>query len=254
MIDYLVNILPNFNEHSLSQTEAILQLQKSEESGVKTLIAAPTFKLNKDKVLPTEIKDRVEALNKLAHDEGLTINVVPGQSVHLDDDLPRAFSEGELQTLNDTQYMLLVLDGETIHPRISDILYNLQLAGVKPIIAHPERHKEIIEQPEILYRLVKGGALAQLNASSFTGRVSGYTKKFSEQLIENRLVHFLMSSSLNTKSRSSDFLKAFHILERNGDGSDAQFFKQNANRLMKDYNIYVEPPLRVKKKRYMGLF
>ncbi|MDQ0206838.1 tyrosine-protein phosphatase [Alkalicoccobacillus murimartini] len=254
MIDYLVNILPDFNEQSPSTTEAVKLLQKSEESGVRTLIAAPDYRLSQDTVLPTEIKDRVEELNAVAKEHSLTIQVVSGQRVHLDDDLAKAYERGDILTLNDSQYMLIALGGETLHPRISDILYNLQLVGVRPILAHPERHKEIIEQPEMLYKLVKAGALAQLNASSFTGRVSGYTRKFSEQLIENRLVHFLMSSSLNSKSRSSDFLKAFHTLERQNDGSNAQFFEQNADRLIKDYNIYVDPPIRVKKKRYMGLF
>lgn len=254
MIDYLVNILPDFNEQSPSRTEVLKLLQKSEESGVKTLIAAPEFRLNKDSVLPTEIVDRVNELNETAREQNLAIQVVPGQSIHLDDDLPRAYNDGEILTLNDSQYMLVVLGGETLHPRASDILYNLQLAGARPILAHPERHKEIIEQPELLYKLIKGGALAQLNASSFTGRVSGYTRKFSEQLIENRLVHFIMSSALNSKSRSSDFTKAFDTLHRHGDGSSAVYFEQNADRLIKDYNIYAEPPVRVKKKRYMGLF
>lgn len=254
MIDYLVNILPDLTEQSPSETEAIKLLQKSEESGVKTLIAAPICRLHQDTILPTDIRERVSHLNDLAKDEKLAIRVVPGQSIQLDDDLSSAYERGDLLTLNDTQYMLITLGGERLHPRISEILYNLQLKGVKPILAHPERHKEIIEQPDLLYKLIKGGALAQLNASSFTGRVSGYTRKFSEQLIENRLVHFLMSSSLQSKTRSSDFTKAFDTLFRQGDGSNATYFEHNAERLINDYSIYAEEPLRVKKKKYMGLF
>ncbi|MFK3936072.1 tyrosine-protein phosphatase [Alkalihalobacillus sp. NPDC078783] len=254
MIDYLVNILPDLNEHSPSQTEAIKLLQKSEESGVKTLIAAPTFRLHQDTITPSEIRERTIQLNHVAKEQKLAIRVVSGQSIQLDDDLSIAYEEGSILTLNDTQYMLITLGGERLHPRISDILYNLQLKGVKPILAHPERHKEIIEQPDLLYKLVKGGALAQMNASSFTGRVSGYTRKFSEQLIANRLVHFLMSSSLQSKTRSSDFTKAFDTLYRQGDGSNMTYFEQNAERLINDYSIYAEEPLRVKKKKYMGLF
>ncbi|WYP25892.1 CpsB/CapC family capsule biosynthesis tyrosine phosphatase [Alkalihalobacillus sp. FSL W8-0930] len=254
MIDYLVNILPDLTEQSPSETEAVKLLQKSEESGVKTLIAAPILRLHQDTISPADIRERISLLNNVAKEQDLAIRVVPGQSIQLDDDLSSAYTEGRLLTLNDTQYMLITLGGERLHPRISDILYNLQLQGVKPILAHPERHKEIIEQPDLLYKLVKAGALAQLNASSFTGRVSGYTRKFSEQLIANRLVHFLMSSSIQSKTRSSDFTKAFDTLYRQGDGSGATYFEQNAQRLINDYSIYAEEPLRVKKKKYMGLF
>lgn len=116
MIDYLVNILPDLTEQSPSETEAVKLLQKSEESGVKTLIAAPILRLHQDTISPADIRERISLLNNVAKEQDLAIRVVSGQSIQLDDDLSSAYTEGRLLTLNDTQYMLITLGGERLHP------------------------------------------------------------------------------------------------------------------------------------------
>ena len=191
MIDYLVNILPDLTEQSPSETEAIKLLQKSEESGVKTLIAAPIFRLHQDTILPTDIRERVSHLNDVAKDEKLAIRVVPGQSIQLDDDLSSAYERGDLLTLNDTQYMLITLGGERLHPRISEILYNLQLKGVKPILAHPERYQYFAANKRFYEELRTTGSYFQVNLLSLTGYYGKISQELAQYLVKSQFVDLL---------------------------------------------------------------
>ncbi|WP_307845655.1 CpsB/CapC family capsule biosynthesis tyrosine phosphatase [Bacillus cereus] len=77
-----------------------------------------------------------------------------------------------------------------------------------PIIVHPERNIELVENPKKLYKLVKQGALAQTIASSLIGNFGKKIKKFSLQLIEYKLTHVIASDAHNITTR------AFHFINR----------------------------------------
>ena len=52
----------------------------------------------------------------------------------------------------------------------------MQMAGIQPVIAHPERNSQIMEQPDKLFHLVEKGAISQLTAASVTGDLGKNTK------------------------------------------------------------------------------
>lgn len=50
------------------------------------------------------------------------------------------------------------------------LFFELQSKGYVPIIAHPERNKEISQNLDVLFDLVNGGALSQLTSASLIGK------------------------------------------------------------------------------------
>ncbi len=112
----------------------------------------------------------------------------------------------------------------------------------------------MIEQPEMLYELVKNGATTQVTASSITGDFGKKVKSFSMQLIEHELTHFIASDAHGTKKRPSRMKAAFEEVERKF-GLDASFFySENAEYLVKGQYIAMNEPQRIKKKKVFGLF
>jgi tyrosine-protein phosphatase YwqE len=58
-----------------------------------------------------------------------------------------------------------------IIPGTRDVLFQLFLNGITPVLAHPERNLALQRNPDILSDLVTMGCLVQLTAMSITGEL-----------------------------------------------------------------------------------
>ncbi|MEH7335238.1 CpsB/CapC family capsule biosynthesis tyrosine phosphatase [Neobacillus drentensis] len=83
---------------------------------------------------------------------------------------------------------------------VEKLFFELHIKGIIPIIVHPEKIRRLIEQPDLLYKLVKNGALTQVAAASIQGALGKQIKKFSLQLVESNLTHFIASDAHNAST------------------------------------------------------
>ena len=84
-----------------------------------------------------------------------------------------------------------------------DIVYELQVRGVKPIIAHPERYPRFIREPEVINRFIEEGFLFQLNGGSISGEFGKDSKKLSEIYLNHSIYSFIGSDGHNSTSRTT---------------------------------------------------
>lgn len=127
--------------------------------------------------------------------------MVPVQELRIYEELIEDFDNNEVLTINDSGTHMLIEFSSAHVPRYAEkLLYDLQMKGITPIIVHPERNKEFIENPTMLYEFVKRGALTQVTAGSVAGKAGKSVQKFSMQLIELHLTHFIASDVHNINS------------------------------------------------------
>jgi len=140
-------------------------------------------------------------------------------------------------------------------PRYTEkLFYDLQMKGLIPVIVHPERNQEIIEHPDLLYKLVKSGALTQVTAASVSGDFGKKIKTFSLQLIETNLTHLIASDAHNTSSRTFKMREAFATIEEKYGIEMVYLFQENAVNVVEGNYVYKEEPERIKKKKFFKLF
>ena len=97
---------------------------------------------------------------------------------------------------------------------IDEVFYNLQLKGITPIIAHPERYSEIQNEVILLENYVLRGIQVQVNSGSITGTYGREAKKAALKLLEKGLVHFIASDAHSDRTRNPDLSKAAKVVER----------------------------------------
>ena len=76
-------------------------------------------------------------------------------------------------------------------PQLQECVFELQSAGLTPILAHPERYSYLHNEFSLYESLVDQGVHLQLNINSVTGYYSPQVQKVSEKLIEKGLISFL---------------------------------------------------------------
>ena len=114
-----------------------------------------------------------------------------------------AAGEGEPArfSINGLGYLLVELPDYGLPPGLTETFYQLRLAGLTPILTHPERNPTLQRSQQRMVDWLRGGLLVQVTADSVTGHKGKQAQRMAHELLENRWVHFLATDAHNTTSR-----------------------------------------------------
>jgi protein-tyrosine phosphatase len=254
MIDLHCHILPNVDDGAKDLAESVEMAKQAIRQGIKTIIATPHHRNEKYENHGQTIFRQVEEFNRVLESENLDLKVLPGQETRIFGEIVGGLVSGEILPLNQGKYVFVELPSGHVPRYTGQLLFDIQLKGFVPVIVHPERNQEIVENPEVLYQLVKKGALTQVTASSVSGHFGKSIKKFSLQLIEANLTHFVASDAHNTSSRGFKMVEAYNVIAKNFGIEAVYMFRENAELVVQGKSVYREAPERVKRKKILGLF
>lgn len=199
MIDIHSHILPGVDDGAKNIEKAIEMAKIAEKNGINVIIATPHYIEGENFNISKYNKEILGDLNKKLESEGLRVKILLGNEVFITPDIINLIKEEKVTTLNRSRYLLMELPMLDIPIYTEDIIYELRLKGIVPIIAHPERNKKIIEDPNILYEFIKLGALAQLNLPSILGYYGDEVKKTAEVLLKHDMVHLIGTDAHSTR-------------------------------------------------------
>ncbi|WP_164219930.1 CpsB/CapC family capsule biosynthesis tyrosine phosphatase [Virgibacillus sp. YIM 98842] len=254
MIDIHCHILPGIDDGAQTEADSIAMAKAAAEQGIHTIIATPHHKNGRYENNRTSIIQYTEILNNLLGKEDIPLKVVPGQETRINGDMVLDLENRELMPLNDTKYVFVEFSSGHVPHYAKQMIYDLQVAGYTPIIVHPERNRELIENPAKLYEFVKNGALTQVTAGSVIGKFGKNIEKFTHQLIDNALTHFIASDAHNTSTRSFWMNEAYQEVNKQFGNDLFYMFMENNHLLLDDLNVNRLEPSRIKKKKFFGLF
>ena len=84
---------------------------------------------------------------------------------------------------------------------------------VRPLIAHPERNKQVMSDPERIRPFVDMGCWLQLTAGSLVGSFGKPAKKVATKLLEQELAWIIATDSHNMEHRPPDLAQGREALE-----------------------------------------
>ena len=103
--------------------------------------------------------------------------------------------------INQKDYLLVEFNEFSIPPAVDQTLHELQLAGLRPVITHPERNPILRSQPDRLTQWVRLGCFAQITAGSLSGVFGPGAKEDAWSWMTRGLIHFVSSDAHNTARR-----------------------------------------------------
>lgn len=254
MIDLHCHILPGIDDGAKDMKESLDMANAAVKQGIHTIIATPHHKNNAYENPKLLILEKVAQLNQAIELANIPLMILPGQEIRIYGELLEDYQNQEVLPLMESKYFLIELPSGHVPRYTERLLYDLQMEGFVPIIAHPERNQEIIENPEFLYQFVKKGALTQITAASVCGAFGKKIKLFSEKLIEANLTHFIASDAHNLTNRSFMLKEAYAVIQSKYGNDTVYLFKENTELLAIGNSIYKEMPQQIKKKKFLGIF
>lgn len=254
MIDIHCHILPGIDDGAVNMEESLEMAKLAVKEGIRTIIATPHHKNGVYDNSKTSIVDKVNELNEALQKESIPVKILPGQETRIYGEMVEDYQNDEILPLNGGNYLFVELPSSHVPRYTEQLLFDLQMKGLSPIIVHPERNREIIERPEKLYQLVKKGALTQVTASSVAGYFGKNIKKFSLQLIDANLTHFVSSDAHNLTRRSFKMVEALDVIEKKFGMEMVYQLTENSDLLVGGLSVNRDMPERIKRKRFLGIF
>lgn len=244
MIDVHTHILPGIDDGVRTEDEAVAFARIAVADGIRTLVATPHcregFYVNeRDTVLAAVARLR----GRLAA-ESVALELLPGAEVHLTTDLPARVKDGRAPTLADNGRTLLLELSMSQYPvDVENVVFQLRLAGVQVVFAHPERIRWFQDDVRRYEEMIRLGAFGQITTGSLLGDFGESTQEFSEELIRKRLVHVIASDSHNTRGRRPEMSAAVRAAARFvGDRYAARMADEFPGALLAGREPAVEPP------------
>ncbi|MBI4301524.1 MAG: hypothetical protein HY664_02845 [Chloroflexi bacterium] len=198
LIDLHTHILPSLDDGAQTEEEALAMAQVAQGDGITTLVATPHSLEWTQKSSRTDMLTRTESLNATLARHGIGLKVLPGLENYLTPDLAKQCGNGLVLTLNGGPYLLLELPLQQFPVYTEQVIFELQLKGIIPILAHPERNVALQKDPNLLHKLVERGVLAQITAASLMGNFGSAAQKAAEIFLRRRLVQIIASDAHST--------------------------------------------------------
>jgi len=230
--DIHCHILPNMDDGAKDVEISVKMAQMALEEGINRIIATPHFEPDV-KNIEDFIAKRAGAISHLTSEleaRGIEINILPGAEVYLTPSLLE-LDRIERLCLGNTRYMLVEIPFMSVPIWMDQILYSLQLKGVIPVLAHPERNMKLITKPQILDNLVDRGLMLQINASSFCNGIDRELKGFMRYVMKNQMVHFLATDAHGTGSRPPKIQESIEIIADTYGRDIVEYMLENAREI-----------------------
>jgi len=201
VIDLHYHLLPGIDDGSTDLDMSLAMARMSVDDGVSCAACTPHIYPGLYENDATGIRTAISALQGELDRHGIPLRLVQGADVHLQPALVEGVRAGRIPTLAGTRYLLLEPPHHVAPPRFDQSLFELTLAGLVPVITHPERLSWIEDHYEAFERAVEAGVWMQVTAGSLTGRFGRRPRYWAERMLDEGLVHLLATDAHDLRRR-----------------------------------------------------
>lgn len=240
MIDLHFHLLPGIDDGAADLRESLALARVAADDGCTAIVATPHLRherwWNRD-------RERLAALCAELR-EALPEAGLGGVEVHLGGEVAvhsESFEEllqlpgGDLLTLAGSRYVLLELPWRPLGPDPGEVVHELVVHGLVPVIAHPERVSWLMDDLPFLARLRRRGALLQLTAASVIGELGPRPERSAERMLEAALVDFVASDAHGLDTRPPGLAAARrHLALRHGEDLARRLTVDNPRAVVED--------------------
>lgn len=190
-VDIHSHLLPGIDDGSKDIDDTISLISKMSSYGIKNFITTPHVLGDVYPNSTKKIKEKLEEVRLALKENNLNdININAAAEYMLDEQFSLRLEADDILTLKDN-YILVEMSYFNAPYNLYEILFEIQLKGYKPVLAHPERYIFFHNDFENFYKLKKAGCVFQLNLLSLTEQYGKGVQKTAQKLIKENLYDFV---------------------------------------------------------------
>lgn len=232
MIDLHTHLIPNVDDGADSIEETIRLAEAAVNEGIEHVVLTPHHNRywvenEKNKVL--KLTEKVE---KVIENAEIPLTVSPSQEIRMNEEFSDELFAGNYLPLDKKgKYYLVEFSWREFPSFAKTYLQRMIDAGIVPVIAHPERQRPFLDDPQILRDLIEMGCISQITATSIVGGYTEEIREASHKMMKENLIHVIASDAHNVISRPFNIVNALEIIEEEYGSAYKEYLVTNAENI-----------------------
>jgi protein-tyrosine phosphatase len=194
-VDLHSHVLPGMDDGSPSLGESVKMLKAMVAAGFSRIITTPHVISALYPNTKEQILGQLYHLREVVFTEDIKIEVEASAEYQIDYEFLGKVRKGGVIPFGKNKYLLIELPFMEPSFSCDEILYQVQLLGYEPVIAHPERYAWLMDNKKHYEGLKNRGMLFQLNLNSLNGLYGYPAKLAAHQLIDAGMIEFTGSDA-----------------------------------------------------------
>lgn len=168
MADLHNHVLPGIDDGAQDMESSVAMLRDFAYTGYSAVAVSchlghPRY----DEVSADRIREGVRQVQQELDQQGIAIRLYPGAEIYCDERFEERLQQGSLLPIGGTgPFYLIEFALRDPMLRMKELAFALQLQGIRPILAHPERYEVLHRKPHLLREWKQAGWLMQLDLCS----------------------------------------------------------------------------------------
>lgn len=191
-IDIHSHLLPGIDDGAKNLDDSLRLIKALQGFGTKQFITTPhIIQYFYDNDFQS-IRSNEALFNKNLEQNNISTPFRAAAEYMMDECFVKLFQSGELLTLKEN-YVLVEMSYLNPPIQLYSIIFELQVAGYIPVLAHPERYTFYHNNLNEYKKLINAGCLFQLNLLSVVGYYGAGIASIADYLLKNGLYNFVGS-------------------------------------------------------------
>lgn len=204
-VDMHSHLLPGLDDGLQELEQSVDFIRDLQQLGYQKLICTPhilsdLYPNSKSTILP-----KLDLVREALHKANISMEVDAAAEYMMDHEFAQVITSTvkrqELLTIRQ-DHILVEMSYLAPSPNVEQIIFDIRMLGLKPILAHPERYSYLHREFEQYERFKELGCSLQVNLLSLSGGYGPEVKKTAEKLFKKEMVDFLGTDMHHSKHLS----------------------------------------------------
>lgn len=207
MVDIHCHLLPGIDDGPATLLEAMALADHAVAAGIARSIVTPHIVPGRYENTLAGIRLATERFRGQLAERGVALDIGFAAEVRIGPEILSLADEGALPTIGHVDgYDVVLLEFPDSHiPPGSDTLVASMLdRRLRPLIAHPERNREVMLNADKIAPFVRSGCWLQLTAGSIAGVFGPRCRDAARRMLESGWVSVLASDAHNMAARTPE--------------------------------------------------
>ena len=183
------HFVPGIDDGAKTIEDSLLLLRGMEAMGYTTVVTTPHIMIDFYPNTNQTIRQGLDILRTEAKKNDINISINAAAEYYIDEYFRDLIKKEPLLTVHKNE-VLVEFSMMFEPPMLNNTIFELQTAGYRPILAHPERYTSLHKNFDRYVELKDRGCLFQLNLLALTGYYGAGVGNIAEKLLEKGMYDY----------------------------------------------------------------
>ena len=209
-VDMHSHLLPALDDGLQTMEDTIAFVKELSKLGYEKLICTPHILSDVHPNSPQTILPRLAEVQQALIENNISVKVEAAAEYMVDHEFEQLIKSGEKLLTFGKNFILIEMSYLAPSPNLEQVIFDLRLAGLQPIIAHPERYNYHHHNMAAYKKMKDSGCWFQVNLLSLAGYYGKFVKKCALKLLAEGMIDLVGTDMHHTNHLNATKAFASH--------------------------------------------